>query len=131
MLYDHGSWQAEDWLTEEPICVAVVAADRRTQARKLMPGSLTRVERTVVAMSLFDHPSSVEPLRGPLDWVMRILGFRPPNGLADNRLETLRRYSIRLRMSGGALSGEEDGLMRDAGFTDGALNQISRLTAFG
>jgi len=127
MLRETQSWPTEEWRLEEPSCAGGAAP----QGKATAPAPLTRLEQTVVAMSLFDHPSSIEAPGGLMRRMMRLLGMAPANRLSNDRLETLRRYSILLRVSGGAAPDEEVRLMRDVDFSDGALNQISRLIARG
>jgi len=129
MFREDQQWCAEEWLTEAPSYDSGVVVGQVAQSEARAPGHLTRLEQTVVAMSLFDHPSSIEPPRPLMRGLMRVLGLRPVNRLSDRRLETLRRYCILLRLAGGTSADEEIRRMRDADFSDGALDQIGRLVA--
>jgi len=130
---------ADDWRTDESRYGSGIAAGRTIHSETPVPESehltrpehLTRLEQTVVALSLFDAPSSIEPPRALMRGIIRLFGLRLVNRLADDRLEALRRYCILLRRSGGAPAGEDLKLMRDAHFSVKALDQISRLVALG
>lgn len=93
--------------------------------------ALTTLEQGVVALSLFDHPSSIEPPRAFARFLGWISGTNPPNQLADRRLEALRRYCILLREADGRLASGEDERARTAGFSEGALRAAGRLVARG
>lgn len=93
--------------------------------------SLTALEQSVVAVSLFDHPSSIKPPCRFVRFLGWICGSSPPNQLANDRLEALRRYCILLREARGTLDDEEEAIVRAAGFTDAALHEASELVALG
>jgi hypothetical protein len=92
---------------------------------------LTAHEQGVVAISLFDHRSSIEPPTGLAWWLGHLFGFRPVNQLADRKLEALRRYCIMRRLCQGALPPAEDDRIRTAGYSDAALDEIGKLLAAG
>lgn len=88
---------------------------------------LTRLERTVVAMSLRDGQSSIRSRGALARAIFRVFGLRPANRLANERLEVLRRYCVLLRVSRRRVSHEAIILMRDAGFSIEAMSQIKHM----
>jgi hypothetical protein len=56
-----------------------------------------------------------------------VLGERPPNPLADPRLEALRRLACYAFASGGAVSEREAGAARDAGISQAQVDGIVRM----
>ncbi|RVT90931.1 hypothetical protein [Sphingomonas crocodyli] len=98
----------------------------------LLPGrprqsALTALERSVVALALFDHPTSIDPPSRTARFLFSLFGFRPVNQLADNRLEALRRFCIRLRAAGDAMPTAEIAKLRGAGYSRAALDEARRL----
>ncbi|OHT19132.1 hypothetical protein [Edaphosphingomonas haloaromaticamans] len=98
---------------------------------KPVQASLTALEQGVVALSLFDHPSSIQPPRALARLLGWLCGASPPNQLADGRLEALRRYCILLRETNGAPAIEETGKALAAGFSEKALREADELVQLG
>lgn len=90
-------------------------------------GALSALEQTVVALSLFDHRSSIEPASGLARLLARLFGLRGPGVLANRRLEALRRFAVVVRLSGGVIPIEERARLLDAGFVEAALEQVALL----
>jgi hypothetical protein len=57
-------------------------------------GALSYLEWKIVEMAHEDGPRSFSP-DGLGARVIRVIGFKVPNGLANERLEALRRFSVR------------------------------------
>lgn len=100
---------------------------QRGKAAARPKGSLTALERRVVALSLFDPRSTVVEASWLMRLCIRAFGLRPANQLADRRLEALRRYGVLLRLSGAPAPASEQGGMIAAGFADTALNEVAHL----
>ncbi len=92
---------------------------------------LTGLEQRVVALSLYDHPNSLASPGGVVRFLDWLFGLRPPNQLADRRMEALRRYCILLRLANGGPGVEEDERIRTAGFSERAVREARRLVALG
>lgn len=126
--------EARDWAAGErredfvAPCVAE-SADHSLRDRNASPLGLTLLEQRVVAISLFDDHSTIDPPAGLARLRGWLFGFRPANRLADKRLEALRRYCILLRLSSYALPSVEAQRLRTAGYSDNALSQAKRLIA--
>lgn len=126
--------EARDWTGTEfredvmAPCVAESARHplRACNAQRL---GLTLLEQRVVAISLFDDHSSIDPPAGMARLRAWLFGVRPANSLADKRLEALRRYCVLLRLASDALPPEETQRLRAAGYSDIALSQAKRLIA--
>ena len=128
MLLETSDWPGTEWGD-------VPASARATAARVERPAGvrepLTAHEQGVVAISLFDHRSSIDPPAG-IAWLLgHLFGFRPVNQLADVKLEALRRYCIMRRLCGDALPPGEDDRIRTAGYSDAALEGVDKLLAVG
>ncbi|MCI4590821.1 hypothetical protein MOK15_12055 [Sphingobium sp. BYY-5] len=87
--------------------------------------ALTTLEQCVVALSLFDHPSSLEPPLGIARFIAWLSGNYAPNRLADERLEALRSYCILFRA--GAPYAEARERAHAAGLSPSALDEAKRL----
>jgi hypothetical protein len=61
---------------------------------------LNDVECAVVQLSREDPLFSLDDRRSALDRMATVFGVRPPNTLADPRLEALRRHAVLLRLRG-------------------------------
>lgn len=100
---------------------AAVIASRTAQP------TLDALDREVVRMSFNDHRSS---LKEPA-WLARIgiwMGsIRRKNGLANPRLELLRRYAILYRLKGKTLSANEELALVGAGYDLAAIREVRRL----
>lgn len=105
--------------------------DHPTNYVQTEPASLTALEQSVVAISLFDHPASIDPPCRFVRFLGWICGTSPPNQLANDRLEALRRYLILVRGERGAPGSEEYAKVRAVGFSDSALKEASALVALG
>lgn len=120
-----------DRLGDGPMGFPLSSATGNDRAAAPTTGSLTALEQSVVALSFFDHRSSIEPATLLARFFARACGVRPVNQLANDRLEALRRYGIVLRLSGGVTSVEEKDRLLAAGFTDSASDEIARLIFAG
>jgi hypothetical protein len=129
--------EKQDWSGTEcpditaPPCAPDIRPERSLHDRETRPSALTGLEQSVVALSLFDHRSSIDPPQGIRRLLTRAFGFQPANELADDRLEALRRYCILLRVSPGAPAAAARDRMGAAGYSDAALEQAGRLVAIG
>jgi hypothetical protein len=94
-------------------------------------GLLSALEHDVVALSLFDPLSSIDPPSAVHSALIRLFGTYPPNHLADPRLEALRRYCILRRETKGALPAAENDRILSAGFSETALMQADALVVSG
>lgn len=95
-----------------------------------MPSFVTglgKVERDVVRLSLADPRTSLRA-PGPLTRIVTLLtGFAPRTGLADPRLEALRRHAVLYRLDGEKLAAAEHLAIAHAGFRDGDVREIQTL----
>jgi hypothetical protein len=131
MFLAHQDWSNSDHLEMESVCdlqLPTPASFRPVQSPRDI---LSALEQCVVALSLFDHPSSIAPPSTSARLMGWIFGTYATNQLADARLEALRRFCILLRQGGGMLSAEEEGRARDAGLSSAALMEARRLVARG
>lgn len=92
------------------------------------PGELRAEERSTVLLSRNDTLLSLADPSGLLMRVMRCLGVKVANGLADTRLEALRRYAVILRIRGRASDDDLDRLFA-AGFDSGQAAQVEQMIA--
>jgi hypothetical protein len=86
---------------------------------------LTYLEKLVIDLGHMDAKREIARARHEWPWLSRSLGQRPPNGLSNPALETLRLTAIRLYRSGWLT----DACLRQfhgAGYTDGHLALIKR-----
>jgi len=91
--------------------------------------ALTATERQVILASLRDPASSLESggrIRTALRWIFDV---RPPNPLADARLEALRRFAVLMRRFGDRLSTIEIDRLAMAGYSPGQIREASRRIA--
>ncbi len=79
---------------------------------------LNGAERAALLASFADGRASLAAATFRRRLLRALFGFRPPIGLADARLEALRRYALLYRLEGAALPLEEDRRLREAGFAD-------------
>ncbi len=85
------------------------------------------LERQVVQLARFDGRASLRTpgrLATVLGW---LFGGTRANGLADARLEALRRYAVMFRLQGDALPQAETEQLRRAGFVGEAVAEIRQL----
>lgn len=87
--------------------------------------SLTTLEQCVVALSLFDHASSLQPPAGIARFIAWLSGNYAPNRLADERLEALRCYCILFRA--GAPYSQARARAHASGLSSRALEEARRL----
>jgi hypothetical protein len=85
------------------------------QARTLFP--LSALERQTVLLSRGDRVSSVRKPGRAGRMLRALFGFEPVRGLADPKLEALRRYAVMYRAKRQALSEHEHQTLVAAGFT--------------
>ena len=131
MFLDNRDWSGGDYGSAVPACDPQPLVNVTSGGREPEQDSLTALEQGVVALSLFDHPSSIRPPRGVARLLGWIGGTNPPNQLANPRLEALRRYCILLRDTDGVLAVEENDRVRAAGFSEAALKAVAGLIALG
>ena len=85
---------------------------------------LSKEECATVWLSLRDPQSSL----GPAGWRRRfskfVFGIRPPNQMADPRLEALRRFSVLLRLGGDKIARDEEKDFLAAGFTTSQMTMV-------
>jgi len=124
MFLETPDWSGTEWV--EGLASACAIANRVDGPARAL---LTAHEQGVVAISLFDHRSSIEPPAGLARWLGHLFGFRPVNQLADRKLEALRRYCIMRRLCEDALPPAEDDRIRAAGYCDAALEEVGKLLA--
>lgn len=131
MLLENQELLHSEDFANELACDFRFCPDHPTNLVQPDSASLTALEQSVVAISLFDHPSSIEPPCALIRFLGWICGSSPPNQLADDRLEALRRYCILVRVERGVLSDQEFAKVRTVGFSDSALQEASELVALG
>ncbi|KQX25018.1 MULTISPECIES: hypothetical protein [unclassified Sphingomonas] len=130
MLLETHNWSGTECLEiSTPPSTADAPVGHPASAQKSLPPGLTGREQCVVAISLFDHRSSIYPPVGMARLFGRLFGSRPVNQLADPKLEALRRYCILLRTNDEALPPMEIDRIRTAGYSDAALAEVRRLLA--
>jgi hypothetical protein len=86
-------------------------------APALRPQGLSEMERSVVGLSRWDPPSSLDDVGSWRRAAARLLGAKPHNTLADPDLENLRRYAVHVR------------LQREGRRSSGVLPEIEMATA--
>lgn len=85
------------------------------------------LERQVVQLARFDGRASLRA-PGRLETMMGwLFGGKRANGLADARLEALRRYAVMFRLKGDALPQAETEQLLRAGFVREAVDEIRQL----
>lgn len=89
---------------------------------------LTVAEKSVVLLSKGDPMLSVADPRSLLTRLMRCLGVKTANALADKRLEALRRYAVIVRVRGRASDGDLERLCA-AGFDSGHAASVEQMVA--
>ncbi|HET6940722.1 MAG TPA: hypothetical protein VFH89_01035 [Sphingomicrobium sp.] len=90
-------------------------------------GALSYLEWKIVEMAREDGPRSFNP-DGLVARVIRVIGIKVPNGLANERLEALRRFSVRAWFWDLIRSGDMQAFF-EAGFARRhALEIISRVS---
>lgn len=95
------------------------SAPRRAAVSHVAP-----LEWQVVQLARIDGRATLRA-PGRVAMVLRwLLGGKPANGLADPRLEALRRYAVMLRLRGGALPQAETDRLLHAGFAREAIDEI-------
>lgn len=92
-----------------------------------MPGSLTQLERAVIALARNDPASSLRRPGRTACW-LRGSGYASLP-LANPRLEALRRYAILRRVHSSGLAHQEREKLRNSGFAQGLIAEIDDLTA--
>jgi hypothetical protein len=88
--------------------------------------SLSRVEREAVMLAKFDGASTLYSAGRMQKQVNRLFGFPTPNGLADNRLEALRRFAVAVAHDSAAVVARERDQLLSLGYGD---DQILRAEA--
>jgi hypothetical protein len=131
MFLDDQNWSHGDTIEAVPVCDPQSLPDRPARSAAPKRPLLTALEQRVVALSLFDHPASIDPPGRVLRFLSWVGGSRSPTHLADDRLEALRRYCILLRESDAALAAEEYDRVRAACFSEAALQEAGALVASG
>ncbi|WP_380872072.1 hypothetical protein ACFB49_30180 [Sphingomonas sp. DBB INV C78] len=131
MLLENQDWSNSDYVATASTYDSWLRSDPFFGRTAPEPAPLTALEQGVVAISLFDHPSSIEPPRALARFLVWAFGTTLPNQLADERLEALRRYCILLREAGGSPAAEENDRVRAAGFSEAALKEAGKLVALG
>lgn len=130
MLLEKQDWSAGQYLgIAAPALASDPIVDRSPRHLQARPSPLTPLEQSTVALSLFDHQSSIAPPGMTARFLGWAFGLRPVNQLADARLEALRRYCILLRASHGVPLVTDRDQMRAVGYTDAALDEAGRLVA--
>ncbi|WP_066719052.1 hypothetical protein [Sphingomonas pituitosa] len=85
------------------------------------------LERQVVQLSRLDGRATLRA-PGRIDALIGLLfGGQRTNGLADPRLEALRRYAVMFRLQGEALPQAETDRLLGAGFLREAIEEIREL----
>jgi hypothetical protein len=105
-----------------------LATDRgRVIGNPAQPAGLTTLEREVVRASLSDGPTSVDGKRRLLPKLLWLLGFDSRRGLANGRLEALRRYAVLYRLDRNAIDAAELDRFRAAGYSLDQAALVRRL----
>ena len=131
MFLANQEWSNSDHLEIESICDLRPSSPAFSRPIHPQREVLSALEQCVVALSLFDHPSTIAPPSRFARFVGWVCGTYATNQLADERLEALRRFSILFRQSGGVLPTAEEERARDAGLSITALKEAGRLVARG
>lgn len=84
-------------------------------------------ERDIVRMSFQDGRSSLAEVGRLVGIGMWLGGVRRKGGLANPRLEALRRYAILYRLNGQALEASEELAMDRAGFDARGVSEVRRI----
>ncbi|MBA2920859.1 hypothetical protein GON01_02685 [Sphingomonas sp. MAH-20] len=84
-------------------------------------------EQSVVALSLFDHVSTIREPGGLARLLGWAFGFRASNRLANERLEHLRRYSVLLRLGDPSIVQTRSQLRQQFRFSETALLEVEEL----
>ena len=78
--------------------------------------TLSGVERRVISLSRCDAAPRGRLTTALLRCVYRLFGIEPANGLADPKLEALRRFSVLIRLGRGKVSDRESARFHAAGY---------------
>jgi hypothetical protein len=98
--------------------VLSLATDRsRVIDTMVQPAELSALEREVVLASLGDGPISIDGKRRLFPMLRWLFGFEPRPGLANSRLEALRRYAVMYRRDREAIDPAERTRIRAAGYS--------------
>ena len=89
--------------------------------------ALGAFERDIVRMSLQDGRSSLADIGRLVRIGMWLGGVRRKGGLANPRLEALRRYAILYRLNGQGLEASEELAMDRAGFDARGIGEVRRI----
>lgn len=84
---------------------------------------LSDLDRTVIALSRRDPRSSLVAPGRFRKIITYLFSLRPPNALADPRLEALRRFSVMLRKQRPRLPEEERLRLAAAGYSSAAIDE--------
>lgn len=127
-LFSH-DWSSSGYLHSEAICDDLRSIPDLPDGAIRGEDTLSELELRVIGISLQDCPvENKEPSRF-VRLKRWIFGDFPPNRLANERLEALRRYCIQVRIFGGVFSTEERSLALAHGFSDSLLDEAASLVA--
>jgi hypothetical protein len=105
---------------------AATAAPRIGASSSVSPDPVfTTTEHHAIAVARGDGRWSVHPRTLLTRLAGALFGVRPPNPLADPRLEALRRFAVLARVSNGDVPGDEIERFLAAGFTTRAALTLS------
>lgn len=127
-LFSH-DWSSNGFVESASAYSDAYSADGRRDDATRVQETLSDLERRVIELSLLDRPSDHREPSRLVRLTRWIFGDYPPNNLANERLEALRRYCIHIRITGGVASAKERGSALACGFSISLLDQAGKLVA--